>query len=141
MDPMRHAKPMIAMAITAAALAAGTPLALAVTPHRHGGPGGGGAAPAPATGRLPAGWPKDVPVPPGRIQGTNIGPGHAVVQLLMSGSAPQALRSSVAFYRARGWKGTGPGLHKGSHKLVVATENRDHSATETFVVIAVSPRG
>ena len=137
MDPIRHAKPVIATALAAAALATAAPAALAIT-HRHGGPGGTGSA-APAAGRLPPSWPKGVPVPPGQIQGTNIGPGHAVVQLIVRGSARQALRSTIAFYRARGWRGTGPGLHKGSRKLVVVTENRDHSAAKTFVVISVSP--
>ncbi|MEA2249038.1 MAG: hypothetical protein QOH46_3567, partial [Solirubrobacteraceae bacterium] len=41
MDPMRHAKPVIAAAFSAAALTAGAPLAAAALPHRHGGPGGG----------------------------------------------------------------------------------------------------
>ena len=116
MDPIRNPKPAIAAVLAAAALAT--------------------AAPA---GRLPPSWPKGVPVPPGQIQGTNIGPGHAVVQLIVRGSARQALRSTIAFYRARGWRGTGPGLHKGSRKLVVVTENRDHSAAKTFVVISVTP--
>ena len=137
MDPIRHAKPVIATVLAGAALATAAPAALAIT-HRHGGPGGTGSA-APAAGRLSPSWPKGVPVPPGQIQGTNIGPGHAVVQLIVRGSARQALRSTIAFYRARGWRGTGPGLHKGSRKLVVVTENRDHSAAKTFVVISVSP--
>jgi hypothetical protein len=136
MDPIRHAKPVIAI-VLAAALATAAPAARAFT-HRHGGPNGGGSA-APAAGRLPPSWPKGVPVPPGQIRGTNIGPGHAVVQLLVRGGARQALRSTIAFYRARGWRGTGRGLHKGSRKIVVVTENRDHSAAKTFVVISVSP--
>ena len=136
MDRIRRAKPAIASALVAAMLGTVAAPALAVT-HRHGGHGGGGSGGL-ASRRLPASWPKDVPVPPGQIVGTNIGPGHAVVQLLVKGGARAALHSTIAFYHARGWRGTGPGLHKGSHKIVVVTENRDHSAAKTFVVISVS---
>jgi hypothetical protein len=139
MDLMHHARPATAALLAAAALATAAPLALA-TPSDRGGGGGGGGGGAPATtSRLPPSWPKDVPVPPGQIQGTNIAPGHAVVQLIVRGSAAGALRSTIAFYHARGWRGAGPGVHKGHHKLVVVTENRDHSATKTFVVISVTP--
>ena len=93
MDPLRHTKPVIAAVLAAAALTTAAPAALAFT-HRHGRPDAGGSA-APAAGRLPPSWPKGVPVPPGQIQGTNIGPGHAVVQLIVRGNARQALRSTA----------------------------------------------
>jgi hypothetical protein len=134
---MRHAKPMTATLLAVAAIATAAPVALAAPPDRHGSGGGGGAA-APAASRLPASWPKDVPVPPGQVTGTNVAPGHAVVQLIVRGSARVALHTTVAFYHARGWKGRGPGVHKGSRRIVVVSENRDHSATKSFVVISVT---
>src|SRR4051795_1616485 len=93
MDPLRHAKLATAALLAVAALATAAPVALATPPDRHG--GGGGAAPAGT--RLPPSWPKDVPVPPGQVTGTNIGPGHAVVQLIVRGDAAQALRATIAF--------------------------------------------
>ena len=127
----------MASALAATMLATVATPALAVSQRHRGGPDGG-ASPVVAAHRLPPAWPKDVPVPPGRIVGTNIGRGHAVVQLLVRGGARTALHSTIAFYHAHGWRGAGPGVHKGSRKIVVVTENRDHSATKTFVVISVS---
>jgi hypothetical protein len=132
-------KPVIAAGLCAAVITTSALPAAAVTPHRHGGPGGGGSdAPAPAAGRLPANWPKDVPVPPGQIRGTNVSAAHAVVQLLVSGSAAQALRSVSHFYRVRGFAGRGALLHRGTRRLTIVVENRDHSNAHTFVVIDAS---
>lgn len=143
MDPTSHRRSSITALIAAAALAAAAPASAAAAPaHRHGGPDGTGAGsvPAASAGRhLPAGWPKDVPVPPGRIVGSSIGTRHWSIQLLVSGPAREALRSTMAFYRARGFKGSGAVVHKSNRRVTVVTENRDHSPTKTFVVIGVTP--
>jgi hypothetical protein len=140
MGLMHQTRSTAVAALAAAAVAVATPLsALAHPVDRHGGPGGDG--PAPATtqaGHLPAGWPRDVPVPPGRIQGSTAGAGRWTVELLVAGSAAHALRSTVSFYRAHGFRGAGAVVHRGSRKITVVVENRDHSPGETFVVIALT---
>jgi hypothetical protein len=135
MHSPRTARPLIAGALAAAALSAGVPAAVAAAPHRHGGPGGGEAPAATTARRLPANWPKDVPVPPGSVQGTNITAAHAVVQLIVNGSAAQAMRSTTRFYRLRGFTGAGATLHRGTRRVTIVVENRDHSNAHTFVVI------
>jgi hypothetical protein len=140
MDPLRHAKPALATAVaTVALIGASAPLAGAAAPQRHGGPGGGGPAPA-ARPAIPPTWPRDVPVLPGSIQATGAAGGNFSVTLLVRGSAPHALQTAVAFYRAHGFKGSNPTgfLRNGAHKLRIVVENRDHSNARTFVVVAVS---
>ncbi|MEA2322398.1 MAG: hypothetical protein QOD81_2248 [Solirubrobacteraceae bacterium] len=140
MDRIHQGRSAAVAAIAAATLATAMPVsALATPPHRHGGPGGHDPAPgATAAGHLPAGWPRDVPVPPGRIQGSTGGSGRWTVELLVRGSAAHALRSTIAFYRAHGFRGSGAVVHRGSRKITVVVENRDHSANETFIVIGLT---
>jgi hypothetical protein len=123
-----------------AALSAGAPLAFASAPARHGGPGGEAPAGATTTRRLPANWPKDVPVPPGSVQGTNVTTAHAVVQLLVNGSATQAMHAATRYYRLHGFSGAGAVLHRGTRRVTIVVENRDHSNAHTFVVIDAARR-
>jgi len=140
MHTLRSTRPVIATAIAAAAIAVTAPLAGAAAPQRHGGSGGGGTqtAPAPHVARLPASWPKDVPVPPGRITGTTAGRGQWSAQLLVRGSAAHAMASTTAFYKAHGFRGANGVVHRGIRRVQIVVENRDHSNTATFVVIAVT---
>ena len=137
--------PIVVAALAAAVLAAGfTGAAQAARP----GSGGGGPTPAPAAPGLPPGWPAGVPVPSGTIQGSTGSAGHWTVQLLMRGSAPAVKKSAVDFYVARGYRQVADAvLDQGSRRVTLVVENRDHSASETFLVIAldesagVSPSG
>jgi CHRD domain len=95
-------------------------------------------APAPSAG-LPPDFPADVPLPPGRLQNATGARGQWSVLLLVAGSAAEAHASTVAFYRARGFTAdTDSILHKGTHRITIVAENRDHSAAETFVAIGVT---
>lgn len=103
--------------------------------HRGGGgPGGGGAS---TVATLPAGWPADVPAPPGVIQGST----HATVLALAPGSAQTVMLQTVERYRSAGFVAeTDAILHNSLHRVTINVENRDHSATETFVIVAVADR-
>ena len=95
-------------------------------------------APA-ATAGLPPDWPSDIPLPPGRVEGSTGSAGQWSVQLLVRGSAADALTSTVAFYVARGFRAQSNAVVvRGPERIVVVTENRDHSATQTTVVLGVS---
>jgi hypothetical protein len=95
-----------------------------------------------AAATLPPDFPADVPLPPGQLQSATGGAGQWSVLLLVSGSAPDAHASTVAFYRAHGFVAeTDSILHNASHRVTIVVENRDHSPTETFVAIGVGPRG
>jgi hypothetical protein len=61
------------------------------------------------------------------------------VLILAGGPADQVLRSTVAFYSAAGFKSVSEGvLIKGPRHLSLVAENRDHSASETNLVIGVT---
>ena len=95
-------------------------------------------APA-ATAGLPPDWPSDIPLPPGTVEGSTGSAGQWSVQLLVRGSAADALTSTVAFYVARGFRAQSNAVVvRGPERIVVVTENRDHSATQTTVVLGVS---
>ena len=103
-------------------------------------PTAGGAAAAAAG--LPPDWPADIPLPAGTVQGSTGGAGQWSVQLLVRGSAAEALKSTVAFYVARGFRAeSNATVVRGGERIVVVTENRDHSPTETTVVLGVSASG
>ena len=104
--------------------------------HRGGsGPGGGGGARTVPT--LPAGWPTDVPAPPGVIQGST----HGTVLALAPGSAQTVMLQTVERYRSAGFVAeTDAILHNALHRVTINVENRDHSASQTFVLVAVSER-
>src|SRR4051795_1928106 len=96
------------------------------------------APPPPAGAALPADWPSDVPVPPGELQGSTGGDGLWSVQLLVNGSAAQVLQSALDFYVAAGYATVATGvLLRGTHRLTLVTENRDHSNAHTFLVIGL----
>src|SRR3954471_22112015 len=96
------------------------------------------APPPPAGAALPANWPSDVPVPPGELQGSTGGDGLWSVQLLVNGSAAQVLQSALDFYGAAGYATVATGvLLRGTHRLTLVTENRDHSNAHTFLVIGL----
>ena len=135
MGNARHNRIRIAVALSAAAFAVGGGAAAQAARPAS---GGGGPAPAPAKPGLPAGWPADVPVPSGTIQGSTGSAGHWTVQLLVRGSAATVKKSAVDFYTARGYRQVADAvLDKGSRRITLVVENRDHSASETFLVIAL----
>jgi hypothetical protein len=103
------------------------------------------AALAPAGGAVaatpPPGFPADVPLPPGQLQGATGAGDRWTVVVLVDGPADQAHAATVAFYEARGFaRETDSVLHDATHQVTVAVEARDHSARRTFVAIAVAPR-
>ena len=108
--------------------------------HRGGGGSGPGGTEAGAT--LPADWPADVPAPPGVIQGsTHANATSWTVLTLAPGSAQAVMRQTVDSYRSAGFAAeTDAILHNASHRVTINVENRDHSATETFVIVAVAGR-
>lgn len=98
--------------------------------------GGGGAV---ATPGLPASWPLDAPVPPGRILGSTDSIGRWTLLLLERGSAAQVLQSAGAFYRAAGYLRASASLwNNGNRHITLVVENRDHSATRTFLAIQLT---
>ncbi|GAA1658519.1 hypothetical protein GCM10009744_59760 [Kribbella alba] len=119
--------------------------ASAPTPNggRHGGRHGGG-GPSDAAGRpqpagLPTAWPADVSLPAGPIQYSTGGPGGWSVELLMNGTADEVTRSTADFYTAAGFTRESPTtFRRPPYKLVLATASRDHSATDTYLVVTVT---
>jgi hypothetical protein len=97
--------------------------------------GGGQAPPA----RLPADFPADIALPPGSLQGATGGAGRWSVLILASGSAADVLRSTESFYVAAGFRHDGYAvLRRGSERITIVAENRDHSATETNLTLGVT---
>jgi hypothetical protein len=106
----------------------------------HGGRGGAAGSPAVASG-LPADWPPDLPVPQGQIMGSTGSAGRWTVQILATGSAGEVLKSTAGFYTAAGFTPvTDSVLNKGNRQITLVTENRDHSATQTNLLIGVTTR-
>jgi len=92
-------------------------------------------------GALPADWPTDLPIPAGDIIGSTGSAGRWSVQILAAGSAPQVHQSTVAFYAAAGFAAvTDSVLNRGNRQITLVVENRDHSATQTNLVIGVTTR-
>jgi hypothetical protein len=93
----------------------------------------------PPAATLPPTWPKDVPVAPGVIQGSTASTGQWSLLLLVNQSAAAAHKSTVAFYVAHGFRRlTDSIVQKGTRRITVVVENRDHSPSKTFVLIAVT---
>ena len=98
--------------------------------------GGGGQAAAP---QLPADFPADIALPPGTLQGATGGAGRWSVLLLARGSAADVLRSTQNFYIAAGFSKEAYAIvHRGSERITIVAENRDHSATETNLTLGVT---
>jgi hypothetical protein len=94
-----------------------------------------------AAGELPADWPPDLPVPQGDIMGSTGAAGRWTVLIIAAGSAAQVRRSTVAFYSAAGFTAVSDSvLDKGTRQITLVVENRDHSATQTNLVIGVTTR-
>jgi hypothetical protein len=109
-----------------------------VSDGRHGGRGGSIAGSA-AAGGLPAGWPTDLPVPQGGIMGSTGSAGQWTVLIVAAGSAAEVRRSTLAFYSAAGFTPVSDSiLNKGNRQITLVVENRDHSATQTNLVIGVT---
>jgi hypothetical protein len=120
-------------AALAVALLAATLLSATMASARGG--GGGKAPPA----RLPADFPADIPLPPGSLEGATGGAGRWSVLLLASGSANDVLRSTENFYIAAGFTKDGYAVvRRGSERITIVAENRDHSATETNLTLGVT---
>ena len=99
------------------------------------GEGGEGARAVPA---LPAGWPAEVPVPPGQLQGSGGTAGAWTVLLTVPGGADGALAAAEVFYESNGFTKSGNGqLRKGQYTVVMVARNRDHSAAQTDLTISL----
>jgi hypothetical protein len=100
------------------------------------GEGGEGARTVPA---LPAGWPADVPVPPGQLQGSGGTAGAWTVLLTMPGGADKVLAAAEAFYESNGFTRTASAqLRKGQYSIVMVARNRDHSAAQTDLTVSLA---
>jgi hypothetical protein len=100
------------------------------------GQGGEGARTVPA---LPAGWPADVPVPPGQLQGSGGTAGAWTVLLTMPGGADKVLAAAEAFYESNGFTRTASAqLRKGQYSIVMVARNRDHSAAQTDLTVSLA---
>jgi hypothetical protein len=90
---------------------------------------------------LPADWPSDLPLPQGTFIGANGSNGQWAAQILMAASAAEVRRPTADFYTAVGFTAvTDPVLNRGDRQITLLVENRDHSATQTTLVIQVSSR-
>ena len=108
---------------------------------RHGGRAGSTNGSSAALGALPADWPPDLPIPAGDIIGSTGSAGRWSVQIVAAGSAAQVHQSTVAFYIGVGFAAvTDSVLNRGNRQITLVVENRDHSATQTNLVIAVTTR-
>ena len=104
----------------------------------HGGRSPASGLPATAGGR-PADWPPQVPVPRGAVTGFTGSAGRWSVSLVSSGPADEVRRATVALYTAAGFTPvTDSILDMGHLQVTVVAENRDHSATETNLVVGVT---
>jgi hypothetical protein len=100
-----------------------------------------GAATPSRLGQLPPDWPRLLPVPSGQIQGSTGSRGQWSVQILTRGSAAAVKKRALQFYVARGFTRVADAvLRRGRLRIVVVTENRDHSAAKTFLVLGVTRR-
>jgi CHRD domain len=115
-------------------------VAVATVPVATASARGGPPAPTPpATAGLPPDWPADVPLPAGQIQGSTGGNGSWTVELLVNTGAAQAHKAAVDFYVGRGFKAeTDSIVSNGTRRITIVVENRDHSPSQTFLLIAVT---
>ena len=92
-----------------------------------------------AGGGLPPDWPSDLPIPAGDLVGSTGLAGRWSVLIVAPGSAASVLQSTVAFYAGEGFAAVSDSvLNKGNVQITLVVENRDHSATQTNLVIAVT---
>jgi hypothetical protein len=65
--------------------------------------------------------------------------GRWTVLIVAAGSAAEVRRSTLAFYSAAGFTPVSDSvLNKGNRHITLVVENRDHSATQTNLVIGVT---
>jgi hypothetical protein len=65
--------------------------------------------------------------------------GRWTVLILAAGSATDVRRSTVALYASAGFTAVSDSvLNKGNRQITLVVENRDHSATQTNLVIGVT---
>jgi hypothetical protein len=134
-----HSAPRVKAPVAASAL---TAIPAGFSRPASGGAGGGGTAgggtatPAPS---LPASWPRDVPVPAGKLIGSTSSTGRWTVLLVQPGSAATVLHLAGAFYKAAGFSAVSASvLNRGTRHITLVVENRDHSATKTNLVIQLT---
>jgi hypothetical protein len=61
------------------------------------------------------------------------------VLILAKGSAAQVRRSALALYSAAGFRPVSDSvLNKGNRQITLVVENRDHSASQTNLMVAVT---
>jgi hypothetical protein len=106
------------------------------TTNKGGGTGGKRIAP-----RLPADFPAAVRLYPGVLQGsTGRSPRWAVLIFVRAGAA-HVQKSAIAFYVARGYHAdSGAVVHNARFRLTMIAATRDHSATQTNLMIGVTTR-
>ena len=106
----------------------------------RGGRGGRGNGSSAATSGLPADWPPELPVPQGSIMGSTGSAGRWSVLILAAGSAAEVRRSTAALSSSAGFTAVSDSiLNKGNRQITLVVENRDHSATQTNLVVEVTP--
>jgi len=111
----------------------------AVPRRGHGGRASAGNGSSAAAGGLPADWPPDLPVPQGTISGSTGAAGRWTVLVVAAGSAREVRESAIALYTSAGFTAVSDSiLNKGSRQITLVAENRDHSATQTNLVIGVT---
>ncbi|MDT5033867.1 MAG: hypothetical protein QOC94_4038, partial [Actinoplanes sp.] len=102
---------------------------------RSGGGPGGRVPPPP----VPVDWPAAVPLPTGTVQAsTGTAPRWSVLIFVPDG-AGRVQQSTTEFYRSHGFSIDRPGsARRDAYRVTFIAENRDHSATETNLTIAVT---
>ncbi|MCW2598866.1 MAG: hypothetical protein JWM02_695 [Frankiales bacterium] len=140
------APPSAAPHATTPVLTTSTPTSQAppspTVPRRsHEGQGGSGNGASSAAGRLPSDWPPDLPLPPGDVTGYTGSGGRWTVLIRTAGSAADVRQSAVALYTAAGFTAVSNSvLNRGNRQITLVVENRDHSASQTNLVIGVTTR-
>ncbi|MEO6144783.1 MAG: hypothetical protein ABIP19_12460 [Dermatophilaceae bacterium] len=80
-------------------------------------------------------------MPSGNIMGSTGSAGRWTVLILAAGSAAEVRQSTVALYSSAGFTAVSDSvLNKRNRQITLAVENRDHSATQTNLVIGVTTR-
>jgi len=119
--------------------AAGQAVAPASPSTGQHGRGRSGRAPAAGAARLPLDWPSNIPIPAGRLQSSAGSAGQWTALILAIGSARDVLRSAATFYLAEGFTAVNDSmLRRPPFAITIGVENRDHSPTETYLVVAVT---
>jgi hypothetical protein len=109
--------------------------------HGTGSGRGGDDDAAPPAMALPAGFPADVPLPPGQLQAASGAGEQWSAVLRVPGSPPDALRATMQFYVAAGFTQDSPATaHRGPDTVTLMSPDHDDTRTVTTLVVGITAR-